>query len=52
MPKQPDDEDYTPEQAAQRRDDVLRRMLATPPQPRPKPAAHPKRGKQAKPSAP
>ena len=36
MPKQPDEDDYTPEQTAQRRDDVLKRMLATPPQPRPK----------------
>ena len=32
-----DDEEYTPEEAAKRRDEVVKRMLATPPQPKPKP---------------
>ena len=40
MAKVPDQE-YDDQEAAKRRDDVLRRMLKTPPQPRP--AAKPKR---------
>lgn len=47
MSKQPNDE-YTPEEAARRRDEVIRRMANTPPQPRAKTPAHrPKRGKRA-----
>ena len=32
-----DTEQLTPEEASRRRDEVVKRMLATPPQPRPKP---------------
>lgn len=47
MTKQPND-DYTPEEAARRRDEVIRRMSNTPPQPRTRfPARRPKKGKRA-----
>lgn len=42
------DEDYSPEEAARRRDAVVRRMANTPPQPRVKaPTRHQKKGRQA-----
>lgn len=41
-------DDYTPEEAARRRDEVIRRMANTPPQPR---ANRPAKG-QGKPSVP
>lgn len=46
----PDDQEqeYTPEEAAQRRDDIVRRMIATPPQPKPKPTPTSKRGRPKK----
>jgi len=37
-----DDPQYGPDEAAKRRDEVVKRMLATPPQPRTKPAPKPK----------
>ena len=37
MPTNTDDKDYTPDEAARRRDKVIRRMANTPPQPRAKP---------------
>lgn len=43
---QPEDDTYTDEEAARRRDEVVKRMLATPPQPRVSPP------KRAKPKAP
>ena len=36
MSAEPNNEDYSPEEAARRRDEVLKRMLNTPPQPRAK----------------
>jgi hypothetical protein len=42
MKKTPDPERYSDEETAKRRDDVIRRMLNTPPQPRaPKPKERP-----------
>jgi len=34
-----DNEQFAEEEAARRRDEVIKRMLATPPQPRPQPKA-------------
>ena len=41
-----DTEQLTPEEAARRRDEVVKRMLATPPQPR----TIPKKGREPKPA--
>lgn len=43
-----DEDEYSPEEAARRRDEVIRRMLATPPQPKPKAAPGAKRGRPKK----
>ena len=48
MSKQPEDDQYSSEETAQRRDEIVRRMLATPPQPKPKPALDSKRGRPRK----
>jgi hypothetical protein len=40
----PESDELTPEEAARRRDEVVKRMLATPPQPRPQPKKKPKLG--------
>lgn len=37
MSEDADDDEYDGTEAARRRDEVVKRMLATPPQPRPKP---------------
>jgi hypothetical protein len=43
------DKDQLPDdEAARRRDEVVKRMLATPPQPRPKPDPESKRGRPKK----
>jgi hypothetical protein len=42
------DDQLTPEEAAKRRDDIVRRMIATPPQPKPKPTPESKRGRPKK----
>ena len=47
MPNEPDDE-YTPEEAAHRRDEVVKRMLSTPPQPKPSKTSDAKRGRPPK----
>jgi hypothetical protein len=44
MPKMTPEPDYSEHEAAERRDEVIKRMLATPPQPRPKKGAAPKDG--------
>jgi hypothetical protein len=41
-------EQRSPDETAQRRDEVIKRMLATPPQPRPKPSPESKRGRPRK----
>jgi len=43
-----DQDEYSPEEAARRRDEVVKRMLATPPQPKPKPPTGAKRGRPKK----
>jgi len=50
MPNEPEDAQYSPQEAAQRRDETVRRMLSTPPQPKPKPAPDSKRGRPKKPT--
>lgn len=51
MPEHTKDDQFTPEETAGRRDEVVKRMLATPPQPRPKPKPSAKRGRPPKPSS-
>ena len=47
----PDPEDeIEADEAARRRDEVVKRMLATPPQPRAAKAASPKKGREPKPA--
>lgn len=41
----PESDQYTPAEAARRRDEVIRRMASTPPQP--KASLHPKKKKKA-----
>ena len=48
MPDEPDEDEYTPEEAARRRDDVVKRMLSTPPQPKPKKPEGSTRGRPPK----
>jgi hypothetical protein len=38
MGKEPDDDRYSEEETARRADQVIKRMLNTPPKPRPKPS--------------
>ena len=42
MEDRPEDELYDEAEQARRRDEVVKRMLATPPQPRPQPKKKPK----------
>lgn len=49
MPLEPDN-DFDDEEAARRRDEVVKRMLATPPQPRAPKAKSPKKGREPKPA--
>lgn len=43
LPKMSEEaEAYSEEEAAKRRDEIVRRMIATPPQPRPQPKKKPK----------
>jgi hypothetical protein len=43
MTNDQDDEQFSPEEAARRRDEIVRRMIATPPQPKPAPKPRRKR---------
>jgi hypothetical protein len=51
MSNEPRDEEYSPDEAALRRDEVVKRMLATPPQPKPKKPAGSNRGRPPKTSS-
>jgi hypothetical protein len=42
-----ENENFSDAEAARRRDDVIRRMANTPPQPKPKAIPHPKKKKKA-----
>ena len=46
----PGDDGVSDEEAARRRDEVVKRMLATPPQPRAPKSESPKKGREPKPA--